>query len=399
MKWVYNPYRKSFLPDQLGRISKKEFQQQVLSFHQKLPDYSPTPLIELPNLAKWLEIDTLFIKDESTRFGLNAFKSLGASYTMAQWLAEKFGKPLPNIEIQALKRSSTRNELGNITFSAATDGNHGRGVAWFASCLGYPSIVYMPQGSSKARIESIRQSGAEVVVTDLSYDQTVNLAAQKSKENSWTLIQDTAWEGYKKIPSWVMEGYTTVAQEILFQRPELNLSHIFLQGGVGSFAAAITAVFSSALTLSPPIIIIAEPERADCLFQSAKQGRLTSSSKDLHTLMVGLACGNPNPLAWEILKECGDYFLTLPDPVAATGMRMLGHPLGNDPPITSGESGAVTAGLLAYLSRHPDYQKLRDRLHLGKNSKILLISTEGNTDPGMYRKIVWGGMVPSDLFY
>lgn len=369
-------------------------------FHASFPEYSATPLRSLEQLAKRLGVGGIYVKDESYRFGLNAFKVLGASFAIAKYLAKCLQVDVEELNFATLCSPEIRKKLGEITFVTATDGNHGRGVAWAARQLNQKSVVYMPKGSSLTRLENIRAEGATASITDLNYDEAVRLAADKAKEFGWVVVQDTAWVGYEEIPAWIMQGYGTIAAESLEQLNQQGIkqpTHIFLQAGVGSFAGAIEGYFASLFGKEKPKTVIVESDLADCLYKSAiandEQPRIVTG--DMATIMAGLACGEPNRIGWEVLRDCSDMFFSCPDEVAAKGMRLLGNPLGTDNRVISGESGAVTAGLLALLLEREDLLDIKNSLGLNEDSHILLISTEGDTDPAKYRSIVWDGEYPS----
>ncbi|AKA67356.1 diaminopropionate ammonia-lyase [Clostridium scatologenes] len=363
---------------------------EVKSFHESFEQYKQTPLVKLDQLANFLGLSNIFVKDESLRFGLNAFKVLGASYAIGKHLSQKLGKDISELPFSALKSKKIKSELGNLIFATTTDGNHGRGVTWMAKQLGYKCIVYMPKGSTQNRVNNIAEFDANVSVTDWNYDDTVRFTAEQASKNGWEVIQDTAWEGYTEVPTWIMKGYSTLAQEAIEQLHETIPTHVFLQAGVGAFASVIASIFVSKFEKNPPKIVIVEPEKADCFYRSCKAGKIEAVTGEMNTIMAGLACGEPNPVGWDILKYCTDVFVSAPDWVTARGMRVLGNPLKGDNRIISGESGAVTAGLLSILSE-TKYKDLRETLKLDKNSKVLLVSTEGDTDPQIYRNIVWNG--------
>ncbi|MCW6122736.1 diaminopropionate ammonia-lyase [Clostridium sporogenes] len=365
-------------------------------FHQSFPQFTKTPLVNLDNLAKHLGIAGVYVKDESYRFGLNAFKVLGGSFSMGKYLAKRLGKDISELSYEKLTSEEARKKLGDITFITATDGNHGRGVAWTATQLNQKSIVYMPKGSSLTRLENIRKEGAEASITEFNYDDAVRLAASQAKENGWVMVQDTAWEGYEEIPTWIMQGYGTMASEALEQLRELNIekpTHIFVQAGVGSLAGAVQGYFASVFKDECPITVIVEADEADCLYRSvvAGDGKTRAVTGDMPTIMAGLACGEANTIGWEVLKYYSSTFVSCPDWVSANGMRMLGNPIKEDKKIISGESGSVTSGLLNAIMTNDDMKELREQLKLDQNSRVLLFSTEGDTDPDKYRKIVWNG--------
>ena len=331
------------------------------AFHRSFPNYAPTPLADLKELAAVLGLGRICVKDESRRFGLNAFKGLGASYAAGRYLAERLGIPQEELSYESL-RCAVQAQRPGLTFVTATDGNHGRSVAWTARALGLSAVVYMPAGSSPERLAHIRDLGAEASVTPYNYDEAVRYAAAQGEKNGWILVQDTAWAGYTDIPRRIMQGYTTMAAEARH-----------------------------------PVVTVVEPNRADCLYRTAaaNDGTLHTVTGDIGSIMAGLSCGEPNPLAWETLRDHADHFVSVPEWTAAKGMRILGNPPGSDPRVVSGESGAVTTGLVAALMQDPHLEKLRERIGLGPDARVLCISTEGDTDRAMYRRIVWDGLYPS----
>ena len=267
-------------------------------FHAGFAQYAPTPLVPLPYLASTLGLGNIRAKDESKRFGLNAFKVLGASYAMGRYLAERLGKPIDDLTPADLCSPAVGERLGPITFVSATDGNHGRAVAWTAQQLGKKAVIYMPKGSDPARLENIRSHGAEAGITDLNYDDAVRLAWKMACENGWVMVQDTAWDGYEDIPTWIIQGYAALAVEALAQWRAEELeppTHLFLQAGVGSFASGVLGYMASELGDALPKTIIVEPHAADCIYRSALagDGLPHNVTGDLSTLMAGLACGEP----------------------------------------------------------------------------------------------------------
>ena len=367
----------------------------VREFHKSFPMYAPTPLAKLPETAKALGIGEIYVKDESHRFGLNAFKVLGGSYAIGNILAGKLGKPLSETGYDVLTSAETKKALGDITFITATDGNHGRGVAWTANTLGQKSVVHMPKGTVAERLNNIRLAGADADIIDGNYDDAVRLSRKEAAENGWVIVQDTSWEGYEEIPAWIMQGYCTMGLEAYEQLPQ-KPTHIFLQAGVGSMAGTIAALFASIYGEERPRIIIVEPNNADCFYRTAKadDGNLHIVTGDMKTIMAGLACGEPCGLAWEILKNCADHFIAFPDWAAARGMRILGNPLGTDDRVISGESGASGFGCMAAILTEPELAPLKQELGLDERSRALFFSTEGATDRENYRRIVWDGFLP-----
>lgn len=367
-------------------------------FHESFPDYSATPLRELRELSNYLGVNRIYIKDESCRFGLNAFKALGGTYCIGRYIASQLEMDIEELSYQKLKSKAVKDHMGDITFVTATDGNHGKGIAWAAKELGYKSVVYLPKGSATERLNSIAELGAEAYITDLNYDDTVRFAKAQAEKEDWVLLQDTAWEGYEEIPRWIMEGYTTLGHEITEQLKGREITHIFLQAGVGSMAGALTGFFADYYgEKERPIITIVEPNKADCVFRTAgaKDGTLQIVTGGMDTIMAGLACGEVCTLGWEILKNYGDNFVSVPDVIAAKGMRILGNPLTGDNKVISGESGAVTLGFVSEVMKRGELWDMKKKLGLDGGSKILCISTEGDTDRKNYRKIVWDGFYPS----
>ncbi len=345
--------------------------EQVRGFHKSFAEYAVTPLVSLEHLAKSIGLTGLFVKDESYRFGLNAFKVLGGSYAMAQY---------------------AQGEKKNITFVTATDGNHGRGVAWAASRMGCDAYVYLPKGTADERLQNILSLGVHAEITDLSYDDAVRHAMRMARENGWILIQDTSWPGYEDIPTKIMQGYTTMGAEIKEQLGDVVPTHIFLQAGVGAMAGAMTAYFSDLYGEDGPKIIIVEPEKANCIYMTAEasDGQLHYYTEEMDSIMAGLCCGEPCTIAWDILKDHADFVVACSDVIAEKGMKLLGKPLGEDKKIISGESGAVTTGLVAELMTNSEFIGVREQIGLSDKSIVLCISTEGDTDKENYSKIVFG---------
>ena len=366
----------------------------VRAFHESFPMYAPTPLVCLKATAKALGVGEIYVKDESHRFGLNAFKVLGGSFAMGNILARRLGRPLEEMGYAALTAPETREALGDITFITATDGNHGRGVAWTATTLGQPSVVHMPKGSAPERLHNIQAAGADADIIDGNYDDAVRLSRKEAAENGWVVVQDTSWPGYEQIPGWIMQGYCTMGLESYEQLPQ-KPTHIFLQAGVGSMAAAIAALFADLYGDGRPKVIIVEPNAADCFYRTAAadDGKMHIVTGHMKTIMAGLACGEPCSLAWELLKDYADFFLAFPDWAAAKGMRILGNPMPGDDRVISGESGASAFGAMAAILTEPERSEIKNQLGLDETSRILFFSTEGDTDKANYRRIVWDGSI------
>ncbi|MCI8807244.1 MAG: diaminopropionate ammonia-lyase [Oscillospiraceae bacterium] len=367
------------------------------AFHRSFPQYGPTPLAKLPGMAARLGLGALSVKDESYRFGLNAFKVLGGSFAMGRYIARELGRDVSEMTYDYLTGGRLKEEFGQATFFTATDGNHGRGVAWAANKLGQKAVVHMPKGSAKSRFDNIAREGAKVTIEEVNYDDCVRMAAAEAAQTEHgVVVQDTAWEGYEDIPAWIMQGYGTMAGEAAEQLGE-RPTHVFVQAGVGSLAGAVVGYFANRYSDDPPKFIVMEAQIADCLYQGAVAGdgapRIVGG--DLQTIMAGLACGEPNTISWDILRNHVDAFLSCPDWVSAWGMRMLAAPVKGDPAVTSGESGAVGMGALSAIMEDRGYEELREALGLDEGSKVLMFSTEGDTDPDRYRKIVWDGEYPT----
>ncbi|MBN1964389.1 MAG: diaminopropionate ammonia-lyase [Anaerolineae bacterium] len=404
VKWIENhhartvqtsPAVQNVFPPGISRLAR--------SFHRQIPGYKISPLKSLSNLAAMLGISGLWVKDESVRLTLSSFKVLGGSFAMYRFVQSRLGMDHLEIPFSELTSDAMRHKLGEITFAAATDGNHGRGVAWAAKAMGYRAVIYVHKHTSQARIKAIEGNGAEVRVVDGTYDDAVRQVNLDAQANGWQVISDTSWEGYEDIPRWVMQGYSTMlseAQEQLAAQGIIKPTHVFVQAGVGALAASVIGFYQQLFGVTRPVSVVVEPEKAACLYKSAEagDGKPHSFPGDLDTMMAGLACGDPSPLAWDILWDCADAFLSCPEYVAAKGMRVYGVPLQGDPFIVSGESGAVTLGALMFIMERPELKRLRDYLQLDSKSHVLLINSEGNTDPNHFRRVVWDGaeQVPAE---
>ena len=400
IKWVENRLPKS--EDKHLSVMSLDNVAKARAFHQSFPQYSVTPLAGLDGMARHLGLGGLYVKDESYRFGLNAFKVLGGSFAMARFIAQQTGRDVSEMTYDYLTGDKLKEEFGQATFFTATDGNHGRGVAWAANKLGQKAVVHMPKGTVKSRFDNIAREGAQVTIEEVNYDNCVRMAAAEAAQTpNGVVVQDTAWDGYEEIPSWIMQGYGTMAAEAADQLRDLGVdrpTHIFIQAGVGSLAGAVQGYFANRFPDCPPRVIVVEASAADCLYRGALAGdgapRLVAG--DLRTIMAGLACGEPNTISWDILKNHAAAFLSCPDWVSARGMRMLSAPVKGDPRVISGESGAIGMGVVATIMTDPACAALRDALGLGPDSRVLLFSTEGDTDPENYRNIVWNGAYPAE---
>lgn len=386
---------KNIKKENLPKIFSKKEAKKARRFHMSFDNYQATPLYSLDNLARTLGVKKIFVKDESNRFDLNAFKVLGGTYAITRLICEKMGKDIDEVDFNYIRKHAAE-EIGNAPFITATDGNHGRGIAWAANQLGQKAIVYLPMNSAKRRVEAIRETGAEAIVTDVNYDETVQIAIKKAKEIGGYMVQDTAWKGYTDVPTWIMQGYTTMGMEVIdqlalqgYERP----THVFLQAGVGGMAAAILGLFANVYKTKIPKAIIVEPNAANCIFTSAEadDGEPHNVEGDLKTIMVGLACGVPSPIAWPIIRDFSEMYLTCDDAVAARGVRIFANPVKRDPKIISGESGAAGIGAFSIIMGLEDLEEVREVLGLDENSVVLFFNTEGDTDPVNYGEIIWNG--------
>ncbi len=399
LKWTLNHIAKSD-DRQVQNMSMDEMAK-ANSFHKSFPQYEVTPLTRLSNLAEYLGLKRLYVKDESYRFGLNAFKVLGGSYAIARYIAQQTGKDVSEIPYNVLTSEKLREEFGQATFFTATDGNHGRGVAWAANKLGQKCVVRMPKGSTQTRLNNIAKENATVTIEELNYDECVRMAAKEAENTEHgVIIQDTAWEGYEEIPTWIMQGYGTLALEADKQLADdgCRPTHIFIQAGVGSLAGAVIGFFANRFKENPPVMVVCEANAADCLYRSAMQadGSRVDVTGDMFTIMAGLACGEANTVSWDILRNHADAFISCPDWVSANGTRIYGAPMKGDPQVISGESGSVTLGVVHALMTKPEYKELKEALKLDENSEVLLVSSEGDTDPDRYREITWEGLCGTD---
>ena len=347
-------------------------------FHHGLRGYIATPLRRFAGLADELRLASLLVKDESHRFGLNAFKILGASFAMHRWLA-------------------TNDVPAEAVFTTATDGNHGRAVAWMARQLGRRAVVFMPAHSAQARIAAIQNEGAKVVLVEEGYSAAVELTLQVARTQGWIVIQDTATEAYRDVPELIAAGYWTMARELepavhAPERPEVDV--VMLHAGVGTWAAAMVQYYWHRYGARRPRLVVVEPMEAACLLDSVRTGRPSPATGSLRTIMAGLNCGYPSVTAFDILHQSVDAFIAVPDAWAEVAMRRLATPCGTDPIVIAGESGAAgVAGLMA-LMEDPLYAAVRNHVGLGPGSRVLAWSTEGATDPDGWERVV-GRPVPA----
>ena len=329
--------------------------------------YAPTPLVSLCALATRIGVGEVLYKDEGPRFGLGSFKALGGSYAAQRVLqrevARRTGK---DISLEDIRLGKYKAECAAITLVSATDGNHGRSLAWGCQRFGAPCRIYIHAEVSEGRAQAMRDLGAEVIRIEGDYDDSVALAKSEAGENGWFVVSDTSWPGYSQPPRDVMSGYGVMTEEIC-EALDRAPTHVFLQGGVGGLAAGVIAGLRQYWGADAPRVIIVEPELAACLFESAKAGTATRVAIDEETLMAGLSCGEPSELAWEILAEEASDFLAIPETIVGPSVRLLAQPLGDDPAVEAGES--AIAGLAALIAARQDVD-LAAKLGLDAGSRV-----------------------------
>ena len=352
---------------------------------QNWPGYAVTPLHELKALARQMNVASVHYKDEGSRFGLGSFKALGGAYAVARLLCQLVGEQLSRRVSRAELLAAPCRELTKaITVTCATDGNHGRSVAWGAQLLGCQCVIYIHANVSEGRRQAIEHYGAKVIRTSGNYDDAVRQADRDAKSIGRYVISDTSYEGYMEVPRDVMQGYQLMVEEAAQQMDEMP-THVFIQGGVGGLAAAVCGYFWERFGKARPRVIVVEPERADCLMQSARNGKITAVLGDLDTLMAGLACGEVSLLAWKILETGADAFVVVSDQAAIDTMRLLASPSRGDIPIVAGES--AVAGLAAAIGVAKNASQ-RTALKLDDRSRLLFFGTERDTDPVLYAQLV-----------
>ena len=381
-------------PDELRAVlsaeSCREAQREIATW----PGYQATPLHRLSGLARRLGVAEVFYKDEGGRFGLGSFKALGGAYQVLCLLRREVGRRLGRaVSFAEIKSGEHRALTEAVTVVTATDGNHGRSVAWGAQMFGCPARIYIHAEVSRGRQEAMEAFGARVIRIDGNYDESVHQAAAEAEANGWFVVSDTSYEGYMELPRAVMEGYSVMAEEILAQLPDgAPPSHVFVQGGVGGIAGMVCGYFWDRLNERRPRFAVVEPDRAACLLESALAGRPTAIQIAEETVMAGLSCGEVSLLAWPILAAGADHFMALPDELVAPMMRLLAAGADGDPPVVAGESAVAGLAALVAARQSTDLSRI---LGLDDQSRVLLIGTEGATDPGIYREIV--GRAPEEV--
>lgn len=361
----------------------------VRRLHKGVKGYAPTQLVSLKKFAKECGIKGMLVKDESTRFNEQAFKPLGGIYAIFRVICQELGLDYHTTTLGELLQEPFHSKITKMVFITTTDGNHGRGVSWASSILGSKSYVFMPKGTVEVRAEKIRKAGnATVTITEMLYDDCVKYTAKLARENGWHLIQDTSWDGYEEVPHWIMLGYTTMAYEAILQMKEMGFeqpTHVFLQAGVGSMAGAVAACMKATFGDKCPIISMVEPTEVACMYESMRKGdgRPYTSHGSNFTIMAGLNCATPCNLAWKLIRDYSQFAITMSDDITEQGMRTLAK---NG--IISGESGASTSGLVDVILHDPSFSKAKELLGINQDSVILVFSTEGDTDPENYKRII-----------
>ena len=344
--------------------------------------YRPTPLHRLDGLAGTLGIETLWLKDESGRFGLGSFKALGGAYAVVHLLRERLGS---NVSIEDVAAGRAATHAKDIKVCCATDGNHGLAVAWGARRAGARCTVFLPGPVSEGRERAIAGQGADIVRITGSYDEAVEACADEGDARGWLLVSDTSHAGGDEAPSRVMHGYCMLVDEIRDALSGAVPTHLFVQAGVGGLAAAVIGAFRQDLGTDSPKGVVVEPSTADCLYQSAVNGKPSPASGDLDTVMACLAAAEVSPLAWQVLARGAFAFMALDDDGAIDAMRFAAAPIGGDPQLVLGESGAASLGGLMAVAGDAE---AREALGLSEASRVLVIGSEGATDPAIYRRIV-----------
>lgn len=386
-------HRKLLLPadaDCLGAAGAAAVESQI----RQRENYAVTPLHALPALAAELGIGAVFIKDEGHRLGLGSFKALGGSYVVIRLVLEEASRQLGRaVDIAELQAPEVRTAAGRMTFSCATDGNHGRSVAQGAQLVGAQAAIFVHSGVSEERIAAIARFGATMIRAEGTYDDSVAEAARVSAEKGWSVVSDTSWPGYERIPGLVMQGYTALVAEALRQMPEPP-THVFVQVGVGGIAAAVAAHFALVLGEKRPVFVAVDPARAACMFESARAGEPVKAEVGEPTVMAMLDCYEPSLVAWRILSRVADAFMTVEDADAVAVMNRLARPAGHDPVVVAGESGG--AGLAGLIVAAAD-PAIRSKLALDATSRVFVVNTEGATDPARYAELVHGGRSASGM--
>jgi diaminopropionate ammonia-lyase len=365
-QFVINPGARADV--RLGLLKAEEYDS-VKNFFGSRPNLQSTPLRYLPGLASEMNIRNILLKDESRRFGLNSFKILGVSYAVSRLLSEG------------------RIAKGSVLV-CATEGNHGRAVARAACENGLNAKIYMSADTAAARIEAIRQEGAQVVLVEGNYDDAVRLSAEDARSKGWIVISDTSWPGYEEIPRWIMAGYTRLLDEAESEwSPEPPPDVVVVQAGVGGLACAVVSWLCQRYGAQRPFTIVCEPVTAACLLESARAGKPVSLRGLFDTIMAGLRCGNVSSLAWPTIAGGVDAFVSIDDEQCTEAMRILAHPVNGDPLVIAGASGACGLAAILAILQEESLRAVREASGVSVRSRILVINTEGATDPELYVRV------------
>ncbi len=370
-------------PTELHAIASLEAASRAADDISGWPGYAPTPLCDLGALASDMGVARIWYKDESQRFHLKSFKALGGAYAVACLLRREIEREYgETASIDDLLSGKYSELAANTVISCATDGNHGRSVAWGCQMFGCPCVIYIHRDVSPGRQQAMESFGAQVIRIDGNYDESVRMADEDAQTEGRIIVSDTSYPGYQDIPRDVALGYTVMLAESVEQMKGEIPTHVFIQAGVGGLAAAVCAYFWELWGTERPRFVVVEPERANCLQESARAGEPVVVEGDLETLMAGLSCGEVSMLAWEILKTGADDFMTLSEDAVARCMQLLAS---GEHSIEAGES--AIGGLAAMLAARAD-DSLSARLGLDGNSRVFVIGTEGATDPELYQQLL-----------
>jgi diaminopropionate ammonia-lyase len=384
-------YRQPLLPADAATLSVAAATEveRYLAYRE---NHSPTPLVSLPGMASQLGVGTIQVKDEGQRLGLGSFKALGGSYAVIRLVLEaasaEHGR---EVDIAELTAPEVRAVAGRMTFACATDGNHGRSVAMGAQLVGATSVIFVHAGVSEERVAAIAQYGARMIRVAGTYDESVREAARVAGEQGWTIVSDTTWPGYERIPGLVMQGYMALLREALREMAQPP-THVFVQAGVGGIAATVAGHLALVSGDERPTFVVVDPARAACIVESARAGQPVVVPEGEPTVMAMLECYEPSLVAWRILARAADAFMTVDEDDAISAMRVLAAPVGGDAPIVAGESGGVGFAALQKAIASPE---IAAALGLDAGSRILLINTEGATDPARYTELV--GATPEQV--
>lgn len=384
-------YRQPLLPADAATLSVASANE-VERFLTFRDNHAPTPLVSLPGMALRLGVASIQVKDEGQRLGLGSFKALGGSYAVIRLVLEAASAELGReVDISDLATPEVRAVAARMTFACATDGNHGRSVAMGAQLVGATSVIFVHAGVSDERVAAIARYGARMIRVDGNYDESVREAARVAGEQGWTIVSDTTWPGYERIPSLVMQGYMVLLREALREMAQPP-THVFVQAGVGGIAATVAGHLALVYGDEQPTFVVVDPARAACVVESARAGQPVVVPEGEPTVMAMLECYEPSLVAWRILARAADAFMTVDEADAISAMQALATPVGGDVAIVAGESGGVGFAALRKAIASPE---IVAALGLDADSRILLVNTEGATDPARYTALV--GATPEQV--